>query len=198
MQCKSFSHFFNKKYWHIGDIKVWNFNILLANDVVNVEQPAPSKTNIPSSNHWWPCNSPVTTHCQIYDQTKSHMVKGINNAFDHTELCLSYKQNIYFSENLLVLPRNYFQNRVPGSNFLLPTQVANWIFRWQICYLLLLISIPVNHNKVVCWTCLWCKNCSQCIVQSTPWITAFTTTATLFITSFWYAWNGYIILNMYS
>ena len=28
----------------------------------------------------------VTTHFQIYDQTKFHMVKGIDNAFDHMEL----------------------------------------------------------------------------------------------------------------
>ena len=26
LQCKSFSHFFNKKYWHISDINFWNFN----------------------------------------------------------------------------------------------------------------------------------------------------------------------------
>ena len=29
----------------------------------------------------------VTTQYQIYDQTKFHMVKGIDNAFDHMELC---------------------------------------------------------------------------------------------------------------
>ena len=29
----------------------------------------------------------VTTHCQIYDKTKFHMAKGIDNAFDHMELC---------------------------------------------------------------------------------------------------------------
>ena len=30
---------------------------------------------------------PVTGHCQVNDQTKFHMVKGIDNAFDHMELC---------------------------------------------------------------------------------------------------------------
>ena len=35
---KSFSHFFNKKYWHISDIYVWNFNETLTNDVVSFEQ----------------------------------------------------------------------------------------------------------------------------------------------------------------
>ena len=28
----------------------------------------------------------VTTYYQTYDETKFHMVKGINNAFDHMEL----------------------------------------------------------------------------------------------------------------
>ena len=36
---------------------------------------------------WWPYNNLVTIHCQIYDQTKFHMVKGIDNAFDHMEMC---------------------------------------------------------------------------------------------------------------
>ena len=51
-------------------------------------------------------NSLFTNHCQIYDQTKSNMVKGIDNAFDHMELCLvlNYLQKKYFSENWLVLP----------------------------------------------------------------------------------------------
>ena len=33
------------------------------------------------------CNSSVTAHCQIYNQTKFHLVKVINHAFDHKELC---------------------------------------------------------------------------------------------------------------
>ena len=40
---------------------------------------------------WWPYNSPLaicTGSCQISDQTKFYMVKGIDNAFDHMELCL--------------------------------------------------------------------------------------------------------------
>ena len=40
-----------------------------------------------SSKYWWPCNSPVAILCQIYDKTQFHMVKGIDNAFDHMELC---------------------------------------------------------------------------------------------------------------
>ena len=41
LHCKSFSHFFNKKYWHIWGINVWNFNETLTNDVGSFEQPGP-------------------------------------------------------------------------------------------------------------------------------------------------------------
>ena len=41
MQCKSFSHFFNKKFWHFSDISVRNFKETLTNDVVSFEQPGP-------------------------------------------------------------------------------------------------------------------------------------------------------------
>ena len=46
-----------------------------------------NNNNIPSSKYWWPCTSPVAILCQIYDKTQFHMVKGIDNAFDHMELC---------------------------------------------------------------------------------------------------------------
>ena len=35
------SQFFNKKYWHISDTDVWNFNETLTNDVVIFEQSGP-------------------------------------------------------------------------------------------------------------------------------------------------------------
>ena len=35
--------FFKKKYWHISDINVWNFNEMLTNDIVSFEQPGPDK-----------------------------------------------------------------------------------------------------------------------------------------------------------
>ena len=38
LDCKSFSHFVNKKYWHIWDINIWNFNILLINDALVLNQ----------------------------------------------------------------------------------------------------------------------------------------------------------------
>ena len=33
---------------------------------------------------------------------------------------LSHKEDNYFSENKLALPKNYFHNRIPVDNFLLP------------------------------------------------------------------------------
>ena len=58
------------------------------------------------------------------------MVKGIDNAFDHMELCLSYKEKSYSSENQLVLPNNYFHNRSPRKQLLLPVFLAGgkWDF----------------------------------------------------------------------
>ena len=38
---RSFSHFLNKKYWHIWDISVWNFNESLTNDIVSFKQLGP-------------------------------------------------------------------------------------------------------------------------------------------------------------
>ena len=39
--------FFNKKYWHIWDINVWNFNEALTNDVVSFEKPGPDLYQAP-------------------------------------------------------------------------------------------------------------------------------------------------------
>ena len=41
LHCKSFSHFFDKKYWHNWDINIWNFNETLINDIVSFEQLGP-------------------------------------------------------------------------------------------------------------------------------------------------------------
>ena len=38
MHCKSFSHFFNKTFWHISDINTWSFNETLINEVVSFER----------------------------------------------------------------------------------------------------------------------------------------------------------------
>ena len=44
---QKFSHFFNKNYWGIWDIKVWNFNEMLTNDGVSFEQPDPDSVVYP-------------------------------------------------------------------------------------------------------------------------------------------------------
>ena len=46
---KLFSHFFNKKYWQILDIKVWKFNETLTNNIVSFEQPGPGLKRV--NNH---------------------------------------------------------------------------------------------------------------------------------------------------
>ena len=33
----------------------------------------------------------TTSHCQIYDKTKFHVVRSIDNAFDHMEMCFVLK-----------------------------------------------------------------------------------------------------------
>ena len=40
LQCKKFSHFSNKKFQHICNIYVENFNKMLTNVIVNFQQPA--------------------------------------------------------------------------------------------------------------------------------------------------------------
>ena len=52
---------------------------------------------------------------------------------------LSYKYNNYFSEKQLALPRNFFHNRFPGSNLLLPTILTGGKLGFQMADLLLAI-----------------------------------------------------------
>ena len=58
---------------------------------------------------------------------------------------LSYKHKNYFGENQLAVSKITSITEFPGSNFLQPTCLTDvkWDFRWQIWYLLLLISNPV-------------------------------------------------------
>ena len=41
VHCKSYSHFFSKKFQHICVLQVVNFNELLTNDIVSFEQLGP-------------------------------------------------------------------------------------------------------------------------------------------------------------
>ena len=38
------SHIFNKKYWHISDINIWNLNETLTNDIVSFERLDPDQS----------------------------------------------------------------------------------------------------------------------------------------------------------
>ena len=62
-----------------------------------------SKIYNPGSKTWRPKNSPLAiplSSCEIYDKTKFHVVKGIDNAFELMKLCLVLEQKQYFT------PRN--------------------------------------------------------------------------------------------
>ena len=50
---------------------------------------------------------------------------------------LSYKQNSYYSEKQLALPRIYFHNSFPGSNLLLPPFLTGGNLGFQVANLLL-------------------------------------------------------------
>ena len=76
-----------------------------------------SKTNITSSKYWWLWNSPVTTLCQIYDQTQFHMVKGIDNGIVFclfSRIIIAVKIGMFFQD---ITSTTEFL----GNNFLLPT-----------------------------------------------------------------------------
>ena len=78
----------------------------------------------------------LTTYYQIYDQTKFLWPYGI-------VFCLINRRNISVKIGLFFQGITFIKE-FPGSNILLPTFLAGgeWVFRWQICFLLLLISNP--------------------------------------------------------
>ena len=45
---------FDKKYWNIWDINIWNFNEMLTNDIVSFEQPGPVHR---LRFYWWYCDT---------------------------------------------------------------------------------------------------------------------------------------------
>ena len=67
LQCKSVSHFFNKKYWYIWDNNIWNFDTL-TNDVVSFEQPGPGcDLDLRQWNQKFVCDLHVFSHCVLPD-----------------------------------------------------------------------------------------------------------------------------------
>ena len=80
------------------------------------------------------------------------MVKSINNAFDHMELCLALqavKQNL--SNSLVKIcfffPESNFAIDFPGSSFLLPTFSTGGKYDFQVANLLL---ATVNFEPCSC------------------------------------------------
>ena len=68
LQCKSFSHFSNKKYWAISNIYVWNFNLTLTNYVVSFEQLGPILSNslyIILSDIWYSFFTMISTVAEV-------------------------------------------------------------------------------------------------------------------------------------
>ena len=72
-----------------------------------------SKTNIPGSNFRWPCNSQLTINCQIKTKHNSIWSKALIMPLTLWNCVLSYKHKIFFSENQLAVPKNFFHNRIP-------------------------------------------------------------------------------------
>ena len=71
-----------------------------------------SKTNTPSSKHWWPNNNLVIFHFRSMNKQNSIWSKALIMPLTIWNCVLSYNQQNYFSENELILPRKYFHNRI--------------------------------------------------------------------------------------
>ena len=83
------------------------------------------------------CNSIVTAHCQIYNQTKFHLVKSLIMPLTIRNCVLSYKKKNCFSKIGLFLQEITFRTEFPGSNFLLPTFLTGGKWDFQVTNLLL-------------------------------------------------------------
>ena len=93
MQCKSFSHFFNKKYWCILDINVWNFNKTLTNNVVSFEPlgPGPPVHYCNKTSLTFPIISPA--HVQSIWNGLSATVRFLLKQKSTCIRCMSYDRN---------------------------------------------------------------------------------------------------------
>ena len=82
--------FSTKKYWQISDIKVWNFNETLTNDIVSFEQLGPGFINLPIK--CWPdkqtgpepsISLKVTGTSGLKLRSKLHCNRKYNNGVRH-------------------------------------------------------------------------------------------------------------------
>ena len=87
---------------------------------------------------WQPTTLVKSDRCQIEDYTKFYMVKGTDNAFDHTELCLVLQEVILRKISFYISEINSTEDF--WSNVLLPTFSTDGNLGFQMVYLLLAIS----------------------------------------------------------
>ena len=95
------SHIFStKKYWHIWDINVWNFNVSLTNDVVSFEQPGPGILLFLRF---------LLMHLSCEDGNDTYSVSCMwYTCFGR----LMWKLFVLFSYAICVWPENWFKNKV--------------------------------------------------------------------------------------
>ena len=100
-----------------------------------------AKTNIPNSNYWWPCNSPVPPIVRFMTKQNFIWSKALMPLLIWNCVCLINRRIISVKIQEIT-----FRTEFPGSNFLLPTFLTgtNEIFRRQICYFLLIL---LNSGK---------------------------------------------------
>ena len=107
--------------------RVLEINIFADSKYLLLSIKVGNKINIPAAKigSHGTCPKLVQSHesasCQIEDLTKFHMVKGIDNAFDHMELCLVLQAEVILSEIGVYITDINFTAEFLGSNFLLTT-----------------------------------------------------------------------------
>ena len=161
MQCKSFSHCFNKKYWHISDSNVWNFNETLTNDIIKFEQSDPGDYLF-----WWliKCTCEIIHICIIQGNGRHDSENGSECIYTHLKFS-------FFSRsppNLLIkgkLPRPvislWFLPFGLVNNFIIMAMgcICLWIYKNN-------PSIKEKHfyhwpTKEIMKASLWCSEANQ-------------------------------------
>ena len=124
--CKSFSHFFNKKYWHFWDINVWNFKETLTNDVVSFEQPGPvhqSKTLIFAA-------SLIQMRNEGKSAARNHrLVWNSIGTKGRKSICKLISTIILYRNSLINSPKRDNFNTKARTKFEWKTMVDTWSYR---------------------------------------------------------------------
>ena len=135
LHSKSFSHFFNKKYWHIWDFNVWNFKVLLTNEVISFEQPVPGKfAPSHSSGQWLQCSwtllqcswtiavAPASSDCMaklfICMQNSTHWARKLSVMLFCTAFLNKHNWTINNFQIVIVLCLSHFTVQMKMNPFL--------------------------------------------------------------------------------